>query len=658
MKKKRVILALASLFALASCGQVSSSDQTNDEGASIDSSSFEETKNVDLSKFKLPNIEDYASIGYGNIKTNDKNARRTRKNVKITGDDNKAYLSQYVCSDFTGLLSDTPFTLIGKMKDESIGALTFEDGDEETNVTISGFQNVGDFIIFKLAQENTQENGQYLFETNPCLFCDDEYGDAQHPTTYLLSKKTGKIYYVGSMAAIGMSGRFFHENDVFNESGILLTSDDQNITLIIREENETLNIKKYNGMYVKKCDQYGNLLTDSGFVSSDLKNHKFASFFDGKEYKYVYVAWLNKFFAKCDDGLYSLNENCEFVLAKETFNVLPFVKYYANNEGNYDISFLNFLNLANYEYIFGMPRSYEEGSETIISCKDIYNSRENKGDSDRSFISVSKSWTWAPFAIGWMNNIREARYSLENNYESSKYLSRIDKDYIEKWEYLYDKLLENKCQSATEEEITEMIHQTLISTIIQITGNDYEEGSYQLGQFNDDGNYEVTCKDPLQTIFIGYPNENLGQHYYQYKDTKLLMGDNCLYGPYAIVKSRADVHTIELYYSSLALGTFETKIPVLNIPKAIFRGKNLYAMDDKNVICKFDFTTLSLDNYELIDTGDYSVSDMYVEDGNIVVTGIDENLDQFTGYLDENDQISFEKVDFGGESSYTLYPIN
>ncbi len=116
MKKKRVVLALASLFALPSCGQVSSSDQTNDEGTSIDileePSSFEETKNVDLSKFKLPNIEDYASIGYGSIKVSDQNARRSRKNVKIASD-NKAYSrSDFIENDY--ISSDKPFTLVGK----------------------------------------------------------------------------------------------------------------------------------------------------------------------------------------------------------------------------------------------------------------------------------------------------------------------------------------------------------------------------------------------------------------------------------------------------------------------------------------------------------------------------------------------------------------
>ncbi len=536
------------------------------------------------------------------------------------------------------------------MKDQSVETLAFDDGNEETNVMISAFQNFGDFVAFRLSTEEYSEVSKYLLEKSVRLFHDD----ADNEITYLLSKKSGKIYYVGSIGIADKEtdkGAYFGSPTAYGNNILVKDNKDTNENLIISEENETLNIKELKNTKVQSSDCYGNILTNTGFISSDFKNHKFSSFFDGKKYEYTYVEMFDKFYANCDDTLYSLNEKCEFVLAKETFNVLPTVNLTCYPDP-VPSDFCGFANI-NDNPRHGENLSYfvdlwdEDTGEESLSWEDVYNLSESKIDRIDPYttdiaspISVSKSWTWAPFAFYWMYGIKQGRSNLMNDSQySDRRFSRFDKDYIEKWGYLYDKLFENKCQGAMEEEVTEMIHQALISNIIERTGSDYEEGSYQLGQFNDDGYYEVTCRNPVAYVL---PYLGKGQNYYEYEDIKFFPGN------YSIVKNKGNVYTIS---DRFCIGSHF-------LSSSILRGKNLYAMDDKNVIYKFDFTTLSLDNYELIDTGDYSVSDMYVEDGNIVVTGIDENLDQFTGYLDENDQISFEKVDFGGESSYTLYPIN
>ncbi len=657
MKKKRVILALASLFVLASCGQVNSSDQTGDGGTSLDdsndktsldskstsekSSSFEEVKNVDLSKFKLPNIEDYASIGYGNIKTNDKYTKRSRKDEKTTAD-NKAYSSKDLDPNYE-LESDTPFTLIGQMKDQSVETLSFEGEDERMNVTISAFQNLGDFIAFRILNRNhTYEN--YSLEKCVRLFSDDEYGkDAS--LTYLLSKKTGKIYYVGNRNINGNETEalwMWWGWPTTNGKNIFVNGNtmegDATKTLIISEVNDSLNIKAVGYMNIQNCDCYGNIATDLGFVSSDLKNHKLSSFFNGDDFKYVYAKGINKFFAEYNDTLYLLNENCEFVEAQEKIRVFPTTSY--EPEGN-AIFYYSSLNIG-FSYD---SKLVDESGNSIISLDEIYEASEEK-QSDTTHISLSKPWTWGTFALYWMSIINGVRNALSKGEEIPDKFSNIDVNYIEKWGYVYEKFLKSKCQDATKEEATEAIHQYFYGLMADYSGYSSERNEmfleqckhYYDGRFDENGNYEIDSNHPFDELW----NLSYGDRIYEFGDiTACLCGSGLV-----LMKQRSDGYS------------FESIGHDFDISRIVFRGSNCYWIDDKKQMRKVNMDGSNHYEYEILDTGDYSVSNMYVEDGNIVVTGIDENLDQFTGYLDENDQISFEKVDFGGESSYTLYPIN
>lgn len=118
-------------------------------------------------------------------------------------------------------------------------------------------------------------------------------------------------------------------------------------------------------------------------------------------------------------------------------------------------------------------------------------------------------------------------------------------------------------------------------------------------------------------------------------------------GPFARYK-RYDSHS---YYVDLPQDVSEKLAHTRN---SIKRGNNLYALESNNHIYKYSLEEETLK--ELTINESFELKSMSIEDDEIVITGTDDSFNEFKGYLDQNDQISFEKT--RSSDVVVLTPIN
>lgn len=84
----------------------------------------------------------------------------------------------------------------------------------------------------------------------------------------------------------------------------------------------------------------------------------------------------------------------------------------------------------------------------------------------------------------------------------------------------------------------------------------------------------------------------------------------------------------------------------------IIRNNAAYVLKNGNIY-KYSFDD---DSIQKLTFNDYDTKTMTVENKRIAITGTNDNFEEFKGYLDINDQISFKKIN--EESSFILNPIN
>lgn len=85
----------------------------------------------------------------------------------------------------------------------------------------------------------------------------------------------------------------------------------------------------------------------------------------------------------------------------------------------------------------------------------------------------------------------------------------------------------------------------------------------------------------------------------------------------------------------------------------IIRGNAAYTIKDYNIY-KYSFDD---DSIKKIAFNEYDIETISIENNLIAVTGVNENFEEFKGYLDIDDQVSFEKVS-EENSTIILNPIN
>lgn len=92
-----------------------------------------------------------------------------------------------------------------------------------------------------------------------------------------------------------------------------------------------------------------------------------------------------------------------------------------------------------------------------------------------------------------------------------------------------------------------------------------------------------------------------------------------------------------------------------NVYSTIQRGSSVYWFDtSENVVRKLDMLNDTITNLNF----EYTVNGLDVENGLIKVIGVDNNLNEFEGYLEEDDSISFEKREITEYEVLEMYPIN
>lgn len=92
-----------------------------------------------------------------------------------------------------------------------------------------------------------------------------------------------------------------------------------------------------------------------------------------------------------------------------------------------------------------------------------------------------------------------------------------------------------------------------------------------------------------------------------------------------------------------------------NVYSTIQRGSSVYWFDtSENVVRKLDMLNDKITNLNF----EYTVNGLDVENGLIKVIGVDNNLNEFEGYLEEDDSISFEKREIPEYEVLEMYPIN
>ncbi len=94
---------------------------------------------------------------------------------------------------------------------------------------------------------------------------------------------------------------------------------------------------------------------------------------------------------------------------------------------------------------------------------------------------------------------------------------------------------------------------------------------------------------------------------------------------------------------------------------AILRGSDIYYCKrhaDFNGIYKVSLLTMETTRLHAQDG--YQETGLSVdEEGHLLITGVDSSLSDFAAYLDESDQMTFDKPAVKDEEdSYTLYPLN
>ncbi len=534
-------------------------------------------------------------------------------------------------------------------EEESSSEETEEEGESSGAIQVRAVMDLGEFIAFNLYKKPSMDWGMdylpdYSIDTEFPLFIDDYLaehgGDGSFGATYILSKKTGNIYPAGSLEKLGITtdevlgerfpksymrmGKYQYDLELSGSDSIAVGAGSRIVvgliskTLICEEVDGTLQLKLIGSRITPNyVDKYGNMLLNDGtrIFGADLKAHKITSYLGGAINRVEYNHGLKLLYAKVDGKTYVLNDQCEFV--------------------EYDAPQRSILtesadNLTTWEY--GGADSYSADGVTI----DYYDDIRKDGDPLIFPIDCTKPYSWAPIALYWL--------SIRNSYWGAAYDAIAEEFGVDK-DALAAKLIEGKCTDATRDEITYIMR---FAGLAQTNGGDSYmcnlvfAALYIVGDFNEDGLFEYDgglewSSKPINAFNFVSQAKKLyatpsGLDVYTNGGSVAIDGDTMI------------APTASLYYR--VLGYLST---------ASLRGSGWYELSTDNQVMYHDMDRYTV---SVIDTGDIEVQSMSVVDGNIQVTGQDENFDSYTGYLTPDNTLSLEKVDLGALPSCVLYPVN
>lgn len=311
---------------------LSINSNNSDNSSSNITTSNEPSKDVNsrLQDFKVENFDKYSSIGYG-VFTNDTNdnTKQLRRIKKSNNTNNKA---SYLGSSSYYVSSKSPFTLLG-LNGNNIEKLNFTDNSNSININIESFRDLGNFIAFmpELDYGNIERTSHTLYfpEQYPYFYGQITMADlfatysVIHWDTYFLSKKTGKIYNVSTNLTAGERSENNEEENKIMVSEAAYGGDTLYVRLknsskicIVKEENNSLVFTETNLPEARYVDKYGNIIYESGIITTDMKNHKFTSYFEDTEYKdYTFdsIEKEIKYYSKDGQHIYVFGSDNKFI---------------------------------------------------------------------------------------------------------------------------------------------------------------------------------------------------------------------------------------------------------------------------------------------------------------------------------------------------------
>ena len=354
MKKWTIpMLALMSVSALCGCGEIG--DGT--------SGMYDKLKN-----FKLENIEDYKSIGFGAIEESDKKNKgrikgTPRKEEQSESDFGEAYYADKNLNVFTSYTS--PFYLIGQLDDGTVEALSFKSNNTALSIPLRGYVDLGKFALF----EPEISPADYRAEDGSIKQRHELYYSTDINSRFLLSKSTGKIYNL-TPTPNGLGESKILPFNCFTSWGQIAVIDN---SWAMRETDQGLELKDLSSICGIATDRFGNILTATNEVLtiSDTKLHSLASYFS-EDMTFGYDDFTKLIYAISDQGkAYVFNESERFI---ET-NGVGYYRYLNNSNGQriclYDTSTydLDVLNHWAYEHGYSNDLSFLSS----LSEKDLIN---------------------------------------------------------------------------------------------------------------------------------------------------------------------------------------------------------------------------------------------------------------------------------------------
>lgn len=285
--------------------------------------SQQEKYNNMLSNAKIKNIESYSQLGYvsKSISTNKKNGRKNAWGSYGKKQTSKSYLAGLVGEEVTGL--------------------SLSNGSSFWDIPISIYCDLGDFIGF--TPEGFYDYSDAVYEINNIKSC-----GYVAELAYILSKKTGKIYYINQSFDASATISFF----LYGSKALYTkynAGNDYSYWATVVEENEQLVITKSDMLQFLdpklnsddvKFDKYGNILVDGKIYGYNQKalepNIKI-------DMPYVYEPFTNTFYTYYDDSFYIL-EGLEFkkydnVIFGYSFGGLNGYFYYSDEQGKYKVGY-------------------------------------------------------------------------------------------------------------------------------------------------------------------------------------------------------------------------------------------------------------------------------------------------------------------------------
>ena len=316
---KRSLLLTLSLFGIASCSK----------------------KPVSLDNVKVQKFDSYTSLGYGSQKAEENSEEKTsHKFSKI----------KKRCNFHHGpLSSDQPFTLIGST-DGKIENLQVSLGDQMQGINIDSYCDLPGFIGFSYGDNH--EGNKYSLQTYlrnddsvlyPCWSCWNWYRDTN--PSYLLSKKTGKIYdFAKASSELGLAPVFLGGSSALYVKPDLNRTPSQegkesvavdNTKESVAVDNTNVDWSYYrlveadNGLFFNRAfsynafsslgrmkgDKYGNFLTEKSEIITTEGKIKRAEEFSLNPVAFQYDWYFDLIYTQIKGKFYYLNEKSELVKA-------------------------------------------------------------------------------------------------------------------------------------------------------------------------------------------------------------------------------------------------------------------------------------------------------------------------------------------------------